>query len=394
MRTFGTFSVALVAIAATAVPARADSVAREGITCGALTRVSEAVVVGRAEGRSAAGSVELLSLAVTETLKGEARGTLSVVLTRPMLDLREGDELVGFLRRMPGERLGLVSGDYWAPVGLPDFTLLRVTGESRGAWVDGVRAHLTGDAGAVTRWLAAAAVSGDRRIAGDAVVDLAMNPAWSGGMTAPERSALAGAFFGPGGRVAYRNEAWHVIRVLGQSGAVEAYGNLVDLVKREPLTGTADAVGEALGRLDRERAAADLSGLLRGTPEERPSAELRVKVLEVVRSFGGRELVPAVQETLREPEEAVRRWAAVTLGWLGDPGSVASLVTMLEGGPGDDPMAAAYGLHRIAEESGLSALRRAAGSHARPEVRAWLARFLANPAMVGEDVLVKLVRGY
>ncbi|MCI0340933.1 MAG: hypothetical protein L0216_07225, partial [Planctomycetales bacterium] len=77
-----------------------------------------------------------------------------------------------------------------------------------------------------------------------------------------------------------------------------------------------------------------------------------------------------------------------------DPGAVASLTTMLESGPGDDPMAAAYGLHRIAEEAGLSALRRAAGSHARPEVRAWLARFLANPAMVGEDVLVKLVRGY
>jgi HEAT repeat protein len=104
--------------------------------------------------------------------------------------------------------------------------------------------------------------------------------------------------------------------------------------------------------------------------------------------------LPAVQELFQHADEKVRRWALVTTGYLNNPAAVAPLIERLQNGQGLDCHSAAFALHRIGDPNGWAEVRRFSTAHADPDVRAWLVKFTQNPAMRGQDVLLKLTRGY
>lgn len=387
--------------AALAAPAPAESIAREGISAGFLTTHATHVVHGRADDLLQLGTAHVLVMTRLADLKGTAPATLRVLVRADWQDVKAGDEFVAFVRAVDGEAAGLGEGTYYACLTSPHFALVRVTDQNRAAWIERVGVHVGGSPEAVIHRCASDVTSADRRIAGDALVDLwhqrAQNLASI--LSSQEKATIATAVLGEPGWDRLRDERVHGIMVLGIARAAEGYAQLVarldrDLQPDELHPDLAWGIGEALGQIDRAQAVQDLSTKLAGTPEKPAVAETQLRVLGALRGMAAPESLPALQALFGTADVPVRRWAMITAGYVGAEPARAALAGICQGQTGLDAWCAAFALHRTGGEEGWAEVKRLAQVHGDPETRDWLQRFVQNPAMRGQDVLVKLVRGY
>jgi HEAT repeat protein len=359
------------------------------------------VVHGRAEDLQQVGQAYVLTLTRLADLKGTAPASLRVLVRADWQDVKAGDEFVAFVRAVDGEALGLGAGTYFASLTSPHFALIRVTDQNRAAWLERVRVHAAGATDAVVHRCAADVTSADVRLAGDALVDL-----WhhrmldlAGMLSSQEKATIASAVLAETGWDRLRDERVHGIMVLGIAKALEGYSQLLARLDRDAQPDElhpdlAWTIGEALGQIDRAQAAQDLAAKLAGTPERPAVAETQLRVLGALRGMAAPETLPAVQALFTHADAAVRRWAMVTSGYVGAEPARAALVARCEGGNGLDAWCAAFALHRTGGDEGWAEVKRLAQVHGDPETREWLERFVQNPAMRGQDVMVKLVRGY
>ena len=392
MRSTLAFGIVVVAAALAAPAARAESVDREAVTAGRLTVEAPFVVLGRADGRTTMGEVEVLRLTVLEAWKGTVGGTLSVVLHGNVPDLRRGDELVAFLAPVTGEQIGLVGGAYHRTLGPAFYSLVRVSGDLRARWGDLVRAVCAGDRTALAHRLATEAAAGDRRLATDAWLDLANLAGLdlAAIMTTEEKTALAAALATRPARQLVPDALPHALRALGAMRATEAFDTILGLLDGPDHPDVPWEVGAALVQIDRARTVAALAARLAGSPELPPTLEERIHTLAAIRGSKAPELLNAVLPLAGDPLDLLRRWAILTVGAIGDATAIAPLVARLEAATGDDPRFAAVGLYRLQRPEAWAHVERVSASHPRPEIRAWLVKLRARPILVGEDVDVEL----
>ena len=388
-------------LATTAALAAAESIAREGISAGFLTAHATHVVHGRADDLQQVGAAHVLVLTRLADLKGTAPATLRVLVRADWQDVKSGDEFVAFVRAVDGEAIGLGAGTYYAPLTSPHFALVRVTDQNRAAWLERVGVHASGTPDAVIHRCAVDVTSQDKRIAGDALVDLWHHRTHdlAGILSSQEKATIATAILAESGWDRLPDERMHGIMVLGLSRATEGYAQLLARLDRDTQPDELHAdmawgIGEALGQIDRAQAVQDLSAKLAGTPEKPAVAETQLRVLGALRGMAAPESIPAVQALFGDADASIRRWAMITAGYVGAEPARAALAGICQGQTGLDAWCAAFALHRTGGEEGWAEVRRIAAVHGDVETRDWLQQFVQNPAMRGQDVLVKLVRGY
>lgn len=393
MKTTGLVAAALATLATVSV---AESVAREAVSSGFMTKFSSNVFIGRAEAIKMVGQVRVLEMTTLSALKGSTPTTVQVIARADWKDVKAGDEFLGYTRAVSGEAIGLGSGTYYVPVAPPFFSMVRVTDANRSAWEDRVRTHATGSAQEVIHRCAADVSSADPKIAGDALVDLwhQRSQPLATILSSAEKQAIANAVLNDAGWTKLEGERVHGIIVLGKAKATEAYAQLLTRLTK-PITGDlAWSVGEALGQINRAQAVQDLATKVIGTPQQPATPETQLRILGAYRGMAAPETLPTVQSLFDNPDKKVRRWAMVTAGYVGAEPAMTALSDKLQNGEGLDAWCAAFALHRSGGKAGWDEVRRVAPMHPVPETRAWLMKFVRSPAMRGQDVLVKLARGY
>ncbi|MHC5018508.1 MAG: HEAT repeat domain-containing protein [Planctomycetota bacterium] len=397
MKQIITTVAATAALAALATTAAATSVAREAVSGGFLTTRSSNVLIGSATAFEMIGTTQILRLNVTQHLKGSAPDQVRVALRGQLRDVKSGDELLLWLVKLDGTKVGLGEGDFYTTTALPHWGAQLLTASNKQAWTERVQAHVGGDPATIAHRLAADVSSADKRIAADAFVDLwhlrtTVDLATT--LSSQEKMQIAIALMGNTGWSKYELERVHGLTALGAAKAGEAFDLMTQRLKTPMLPETAYAMGQALVKIDAARANQQVPALLTGTPENPVEPAQQLRVLATLRGMASDATLPAVQELFQHADENVRRWALVTAGYLNNPAAVAPLIERLQNGQGLDCHSAAYALHRIGDANGWAEVRRFATAHADPDVRAWLAKFTQNPAMRGQDVLLKLTRGY
>lgn len=391
-----TTGLGLAFCAAIGTTARAESIARESISPGFLTGVSSNVVHGRAQDLQAVGDAHVLTLTRLADLKGASDTTLRVLVRASWQDVKAGDEFVGFLRVVDGEAMGLGAGTWYTTVVSPFYGLVRVTDANRAAWLERVQVHVSGSPAEVIHRCASDVQNADRRIAGDALVDLwhQRGQDLAGILSSQEKSTIAATLFSTEGWERLEGERVHGLIVLGAARATEAYAGMLTRLAQPMHPDTLMTMGMALGQIDRTQATLDLSQRLTGTPEQPTAPEEQLRILAALRGMAAPETLPAVQSLFTHGDANVRRWAMVTAGYVGAEPALTALVTRLQEGTGLEAWCAAFALHRSGGTQGWAEVQRIAAIHGDAETRDWLQRFVQNPAMRGQDVLVQLVRGY
>ena len=394
---FTTTVITAAAIATIAVTAAATSVAREAVSGGHLTARSSNVLIGQASAFEMIGTTQILRLTVTQQLKGSAPAEVRIVLRGELRDVKAGDEMLAWLVKVDGQQLGLGEGEYYATAAPPTWGLQRLTASNKLAWTERVTAHVQNDPATVAHRLAADVAHADKRIAADAFVDL-----WhlqrtldlATVLTSQEKMQIAIALMGDPGWSRYENERSHGLVALGSAKAAEAFDLMTQRLRGLMTPEIAFVMGQALTKIDAARANQEITGLLTGTPENPVEPARQLRVLATLRGMAAADTLPSVQALFQHNDANVRRWAMVTAGYLHNEAAIAPLVDRLQNGEGLDCHSAAFALHRIGEANGWAEVRRFATAHPDPEVRAWLVKFTQNPAMRGQDVLVKLTRGF